>query len=34
MDTAQNLLPLLLFFFAVYRFFKWVVHDMNKTADR
>jgi hypothetical protein len=34
MDTVQNLMPLMLFFFVVYRFFKWVVRDMNRSADR
>jgi flagellar biogenesis protein FliO len=30
MDTVQNLMPLIAFFVALYWFFRWVVHDMNR----
>lgn len=30
MDTIHNLLPLFIASVAVYFFFRWVVHDMNR----
>ncbi len=30
MDTVQDIIPLIAFFLAVYWFFRWVVHDMNR----
>lgn len=29
---AENLIPLMLFFVAVYWFFRWVVYDLNRSA--
>ncbi len=34
MDTVQNLIPLMTFFFVIYWFFKWVVSDMNRSSGR
>ncbi len=31
--NPENLIPLMLFFTAIYWFFRWVVYDMNRSAD-
>ncbi|TCV74705.1 hypothetical protein EDE05_1375 [Neorhizobium sp. R1-B] len=33
MEQVENLMPLILFFCVVYGFFRWVVHDMNRSSD-
>ncbi|TWF54978.1 hypothetical protein FHW37_103850 [Neorhizobium alkalisoli] len=34
MDTVQNLVPLCVFFYAIYWFFRWVVYDMGREEKR
>lgn len=34
MNTVENIIPLIFFFFAIYGFFRWVVYDMNRTPNR
>jgi hypothetical protein len=34
MDIIQNLLPLCAFFYVIYWFFRWVVHDMGRDTKR
>jgi hypothetical protein len=33
MNTVENLIPLIVFFVAIYGFFRWVVYDMNRSPD-